>query len=420
MSMSAIAGRTPVRRPYFPTWPIWNQREIDAVTSVIKSGCWGLGSGNMVRLFQEEFARFNGSDHAIAVTNGSNAIEVALTALDIGPGDEVIVPDYTFISTASEVLRVGAVPILADVDESTFCIDPQEVDRAINERTKGMIPVHFAGHPADMDSLADTVSRSGLRWVEDASHAHGAEWKKKKVGNFADLATFSMQASKTMTAGEGGIIVTNDKDLAEECMSIVNCGRRKGRGNYEHFRLASNFRMTELQAAVLRVQLQRLPDQLAARNENARYLEAELGRIPGITTARRDQRVDMQGLYVYPFLYDSDYFEGLSRESFSRALVAEGIPIELSYPALHEIEVIKKRQFLPTGRRHGDEAPCGQYHKQRTAESFPVSSRLSRQMLWISNGMLLGDRCDMDRIMEAIEKIRRHAGELATAEREDE
>ncbi|MFA6714929.1 MAG: DegT/DnrJ/EryC1/StrS family aminotransferase [Victivallales bacterium] len=411
MAKLAINGGQPVRTQAFPAWPMWDQREIDAVTGVIKSGCWGLGSGHMVKDFQREFAEFIGVRRAVAITNGSNAIEVALTALDIGPGDEVIVPDYTFMSTGTEVLRVGAVPIFVDVDERTFCIDPTKIEAVIGSRTRAIIPVHFAGHPADMDALKKIADKYHLKWVEDCSHAHGALWQNRKVGSFADIATFSMQASKTMTGGEGGIVVTDDETLADECMSVVNCGRRKGRGNYEHFRLASNFRMSELIAAVLRVQLTRLPELLKIRNRNARLLDAKLNSIPGITTGKPDPRMQAQGLYVYPFLYDSAKFAGVSRELFMNALRAEGIPVEVSYPAMHELEVFRKYQFIPKGRREAE--ACYADHPQKNPDNFPVASRLARQMIWIPNGSLIADADAMADIAAAIEKIHANCAELA-------
>lgn len=412
MARLALKGGEPVRREPFPEWPVCNQQELEAVTSVIKSGNWFRARGHMVDDFEAEFAQFQKASYAIAVTNGSHAIEVALAALDIGPGDEVIVPDYTFMATASAVLYSNAVPIFVDVDEKTFCIDPKKVEDAITERTKAIIPVHFAGHPANLDALDRIVSQHRLNWIEDSAHAHGAEWNGKKIGTFANLGTFSMQASKTMTAGEGGAIITNDKTLAEECASIANCGRRKGEHNYRHFRLASNYRMTELQAAILRVQLRRLPEHLDLRNKNARYLTEQLQSIPGIITQQRDSRVTIQGLYLYPFLYEEEHFEGLPRDMFARALKAEGMPVERAYPALHEVEMFTERRFRPRGCPV--DCPYYQGRFQLNPEDFPVSSRLSRQMVWISHRALLGNTSDMDTIVEAIWKIKRNCSELLT------
>jgi len=411
MGKLALKGGEPVRKEPFPEWPVWDQQELEAVISVIKSGRWIRTNGHMVKDFEVEFAQFHEAGYCVALTNGSHAIEVALTALDIGPGDEVIVPDYTFIATASAVLYANAVPVFVDVDENTFCLDPKKVEDAITERTKAIIPVHFAGHPADLDALSRIVSQHQLKWIEDSAHAHGAEWNGRKIGTFADLGTFSMQGSKTMTAGEGGAIITNDKSLAEKCASIVNCGRRKGDLiDYQHLRLGSNYRMTELQAAVLRIQLKRLPEHLDLRNKNARYLTEQLQSIPGIIPQKRDSRVTMQGLYLYPFLYEEEHFEGLSRDMFTEALKAEGIPVERAYPALHEVEMFAERRFRPRGCPV--DCPHYQGHFQLNPESFPVSSRLSRQMVWISHRALLGNISDMDTIVEAIWKIKRNCSEL--------
>jgi len=406
----ALRGGEALRKEPFPEWPVWDQREIEAVTSVIKSGNWITPRGQMVIDFEAEFAQFHGAEHALALTNGSHAIEIALAALNIGPGDEVIVPDYTFMATASEVLRANVVPIFVDVDEKTWCIDPRKVKDAITERTKAIIPVHFAGHPADLDALSKIVRQHHLKWIEDSAHAHGAEWKGKRIGTFANLGTFSMQGSKTMTAGEGGAIITSDKDLAEECASVINCGRRKGFHCYRHFRLGSNYRMTELQAAVLRVQLKRLPEHLDLRNRNAQYLSKQLQLMPGITAQDRDSRTTMQGLYLYPFLYEEEQFDGLPRDMFAKALEAEGIPIERAYPALHEIELFVKQRFRPRGCPV--DCPYYQGRFQIDAENFPVSSRLSREMVWIPHRALLGNTEDMDTIVEAIWKIKRNCSEL--------
>lgn len=411
MAKLALKGGRPLRDKSFPEWPVWDKQEIEAVTSVIKSKRWIQANGHMVKDFEIEFAQFHKANYCVAVTNGSHAIEVALTALDIGPGDEVIVPDYTFIATASAVLSVNAVPVFVDVDEKTFCIDPKKVENAITERTKAIIPVHFAGHPADLDALGKIVSQHQLKWIEDSAHAHGAEWNGRKVGAFANLGTFSMQGSKTMTAGEGGVIITNDETLAERCASIVNCGRSKGDAtDYHHFRLASNYRMTELQAAILRIQLKRLSEHLDLRNKNARYLTEQLKSIPGIIPQQRDSRVTIQGLYLYPFLYKDEYFEGLSRDIFAKALKAEGIPVERAYPALHEIEMFVERRFRPRGCPVNCPYYPGQF--QLNPENFPVSSQLSREMVWISHRALLGNTSDMDTIIEAIWKIKRNCSEL--------
>lgn len=410
MAKLALKNGVPVRKKPFPKWPIWDQQELEAVTSVIQSGNWFCTQGHMVDDFEVEFARFQEASFALAVTNGSHALEVALTALDIGPGDEVIVPDYTFMATASAVLYANAVPLLVDVDEKTFCLDPKQVEAAITDRTKAIIPVHFAGHPADLDALGKIVSQHQLKWIEDSAHAHGAEWKSKKIGTFANLGTFSMQASKTMTAGEGGIIITNDKTLIEECASIINCGRHKGEHDYRHFRLGSNYRLTELQAAVLRVQLKRLPEHLNIRNKNARYLTQQLQLIPGIIPQQCDSRVTKRGLYLYPFLYQEEYFEKLPRETFTRALKAEGIPVERPYPAIHELELFTEKRFRPRGCPV--ECPHYQGLFQPKAADFPVASRLSRQMVWISHRALLGTTNDMDTIVEAIGKIKKNCSEL--------
>jgi len=228
MSRLAIFGGTPQRTKPFPSWPAFDENEEQALLEVLRSGKWWRYSyGEAVELkelevdqprskvaeFQEAFARFQGARYGIACANGTAAIEVALKGLGVGPGDEVIVPAYTFIATASAVLMVNAVPIFVDIDSETFNIDPGRVEEAISARTKAIIPVHFAGQAADMDSLLNIAKRRNLLVVEDAAHAHGATWKGKGLGSIGHAGTFSFQASKNMTAGEGGLITTNDRDL---------------------------------------------------------------------------------------------------------------------------------------------------------------------------------------------------------------
>lgn len=294
MAQLAIKGGERFRVKPFTNWPVFDENEIENIVQVVKSGKWwrfayGEGvelkeksSGDdraQVVLFQEEFAKYQDAEYGLACANGTAALEIALKALGIGPGDEVIVPSYTYVGTATCVLQVNAIPIFADIDTDTYNIDPVRIEEAITERTKAIIPVHFSGQSADMDRIMEIAKKHNLYVIEDSAHAHGGEWKGRKVGAIGDIGTFSFQATKNMTSGEGGAIVTNNKSLAKLCDSYIWAGREVGRPWYEFHRLGWNYRMTEFQGAILKVQLGRLDAQIEKRKENAEYLSRRINEI---------------------------------------------------------------------------------------------------------------------------------------------
>jgi dTDP-4-amino-4,6-dideoxygalactose transaminase len=287
MSVLAINGASPVRTEPFSAWPVHDQQEVKAITQVVESGKWwrfayatgvevqeriDAGEISKVLEFSRAFAQHQQAQYGIAVANGTGSLEIIFKALGIGPGDEVIVPAYTYVASATAVLQVNAVPIFVDVDPETYNLNPDLLEAAITPRTKAIEPVHFGGQPADMDRILEIAQKHGLFVVEDAAHAHGSEWRGRKVGALGDAGSFSFQSSKNMTAGEGGIILTNDTNLAERCDSLLWAGREKGRPWYEFHRLGWNYRLTEFQAAILLIQLGRLEAQNERRMENARYL----------------------------------------------------------------------------------------------------------------------------------------------------
>ncbi|MEM4586014.1 MAG: DegT/DnrJ/EryC1/StrS family aminotransferase, partial [Candidatus Caldarchaeum sp.] len=250
----AIHGGEPVRRRPFPRWPFSDDEEVREVLEVLREGPWSAGS-QKIRLFEEEFASFHHARYGVSCTSGSVALFVSLKALGVGSGDEVIVPAYTFLATATAVIDAGATPVIVDIDPTTYNISPEAVAKAVTDKTRCIIPVHLAGCPADMDKILETAEKRGLRVLEDAAQAHGAEWRGRRVGSLGNMAGFSFYQSKNMASGEGGIITTNDETLAELARSLVNVGRDVKRGWYEHVRYGWNFRMTAFQAAILRAQL---------------------------------------------------------------------------------------------------------------------------------------------------------------------
>jgi dTDP-4-amino-4,6-dideoxygalactose transaminase len=324
----------------------------------------------------------------------------------------MIVPPYTFIATASAVLLVNAVPIFVDIDFETFNIDPRRVEAAITPRTKAVIPVHFAGQAADMDSLLQIAKQHNLLMVEDAAHAHGASWNGKGLGCIGDAGIFSFQASKNMTAGEGGLITTNDRDLAEVFESYIWGGRKIGRPWYEHYRLGWNYRMTEFQGAILLQQLKRLAAQNGKRRENARYLDERLSHVPGIYPLRVREYARGHSYHLYIFRFNEGEF-GISREDFLSALRAEGISCLGGYAhPLYRNPMFLQQGFYP----HGCPLTCGHYPHTIDYASFealcPNAERACREAVWLEHRQLLAEREDMDDIVRAVEKIYEHRGEF--------
>ena len=407
MPKLAIHGGTPAKTKPFPEWPIFDDRERKALNEVLESGLWWRTPGTKTLAFEREFAACHEAKHGIAVTNGTHALEVALAAMGIGAGAEVIVPNATFVATASAVLFAGALPVLVDVRADSYCIDPELAEAAITENTKAIIAVHMGGRPADLDQLTAVAEKRGLMLLEDAAHAHGSEWRGRKVGTFGVGGTFSFQASKTMTAGEGGMIISNDDDFERLARATHDCGRLPGKWFYDHFVYGSNYRLSEWQGAVLLAQLSRLDEQTARRHANGRLLDRLLSEIPGITPQSHDSRITRNGQYAYIFHYDKRAFAGVDTEGFVEALEAEGIPTQAPYPPLHQLDLFKSGAY----RERLSGAQAGASHDFLN-DAFPNSQREAWETVWITQNALLGDEEDMGEIAGAIGKIRERAREL--------
>ena len=407
--LALLGGRKAKTKP-FPHWPMYDEKERRALTEVLESRVWWRTPGTKTLEFERAFAAFHGARHGIAVTNGTAALEVVMAALNVGPGDEVIVPDFTFIATASAVLFAGALPVMVDVLPDTYCIDSDLVEAGITQRTKAIIAVHMGGHPADLDRLSKIARDRGIALVEDSSHAHASEWRGERIGTFGSAATFSFQSSKLITAGEGGIILTNDDSIERLARSVHDCGRMPGEWFYSHFIYGSNYRLSEWQGAVLNVQLTRLDKQTAHRHKNARLLDQLLGEIEGMTPQKLDAGCTRNGQYAYIFHVDRDAFGGISTERFIAAMNAEGIPNQASYPPLHDLDVFKSGEYRKklTGRQ------AEETHAFLKGK-FPHTHRAAWETVWIPQPALLGDEEDMHEIATAVKKIHDHAGELAAA-----
>jgi dTDP-4-amino-4,6-dideoxygalactose transaminase len=383
MTTLAIHGGKPLRERPYPAWPVAGPREHELLQEVLASQTWG-GSSELVARFEQLFASFHSCDYGVATANGSVAIDVALQAAGIAAGDEVIVPAHSFVATASAVSRVGGVPVFVDILPDTYNLDHRKIEAAASAKTKGLIAVHFGGVLADMDRILDFADAKNLFVIEDAAHAHGAEWHGQRAGSLGLAGTFSFQNSKPMTSGEGGIIITRDAALAERARSLVNCGRRAGHGWFEHFELASNYRLSGLQAAVLLAQLERLAGQVRDRERNLKILRDNLS-APGLLFQVAPQGANVQTLYLLVGRVDEDVF-GIGRDAFVAALEAEGIPCRPFYP--HPLYANPMFRDLP----HRID-PC------------PVAERACQDSFWLPQRVLMGSEEDTLDIARAIAKI---------------
>jgi dTDP-4-amino-4,6-dideoxygalactose transaminase len=375
---------------------------------VLESRIWWRTPGTKTLEFEQAFAKFHGARHGIAVTNGTAALEVTMAGLGIGAGDEVILPDFTFVATASAVLFANALPVLVDVDPGTYCINPDLVEEAITPRTKAVIAVHMGGHPADLDRLKKITGRKKLALIEDSSHAHASEWKGKRIGTFGVAGTFSFQSSKLMTAGEGGIIISNNEKFERQARSVHDCGRMPGEWFYSHFIYGSNYRLSEWQGAVLQAQLGRLDEQTKVRHRNARLLDRLLGTIPGITPQKLDDRCTRNGQYAYIFHVNKKDFAGIATDRFIAAMNAEGIPNQASYPPLDQLHMFRNGEYR--------KRLCGKQAKERHAflkRRFPETEKAAWETVWIPQPALLGDEEDVQEIAASLSKIQKHAKDLA-------
>ncbi|HEX5483265.1 MAG TPA: DegT/DnrJ/EryC1/StrS family aminotransferase [Terriglobia bacterium] len=409
----ALLGGEPVRTLPYPAWPIYGPEEEKSLLEVLHSGSWG-GYNGKVEEFEAAFAELHQVRHAISCANGTVALEVALRALGIGCGDEVIVPPFTFVATATSVLLCHGIPIFADIDPTTFNLSPSAVEAAITPRSKAIIAVHFGGLPADVDALKAIAERHRLFLIEDAAHAHGARWRGAPVGNFGSAATFSFQAFKLVTSGEGGIMVTNDSDLAARLWGYCNQGRRKGGGWFEHFTLGSNYRLSGFQAAILCAQLRKLPAQSRLREENVRYFRQQLSSLRGLTLPEDDPRVDRQPYYLVTLRYDKSEFGGISRDLFLRAMQAEGIPVQKTYPyPLYRNPVFAKNSRPPCS--------CGEEKggQDYSALFLPETERICREGIWLEHSVFLGTRKDVDDIVASCEKVKRRASSLTALDQHE-
>jgi perosamine synthetase len=411
----AMLGGAKAHPERFPSWPVFDQTEERGVMETLRSGRWYRGGAKTVERFEEAYAQLTGAKTCLATANGTAALYTSLNAMGIEPGDEVIVPPYTFIATINVVLRQHALPVFVDTDPETFQMDARKLEAAITPRTRAIVPVHLGGNVCDMDAVMEIAKRRGVAVLEDACQSHLAEWRGKKVGTLGLAGCFSFQASKNLNSGEGGAILTNDEDLRERCYAFHNNGRGlrlTGSADFTYESQGCNLRMPEFQAALLIAQMTRIEQQAKTRSENASYLTSMLKEIPGIAPAKQYAGCTRNAYHLYMFRYDKNQFAGLPRAKFLRAMSAEGVPCSGGYSPLNTQPFLKNAvQSRGYGRIYSKQEIAGWESRNRC----PANDRLCGEAVWFTQTMLLAPRTSMERIAEAVKKIRAHAGELAKA-----
>lgn len=413
MSALAINGGTPIRSGPYPGWPAGDDRDVVAVAAVVRGGRWGgyPEPGPKATEFEERFAAYQGAEHGVLMANGSVTMEVALKALGIGWGDEVIVPALTFAATAYAPMVAGALPVFVDVTPATWTIDPDQVEAAITPRTRAILPVHLGHQMADMDRIVAIAKRYSLAIVEDCAHAHGQQWRGTGAGCFGEFGSFSHQSSKTLTAGEGGSLLTNDDRLARVAHSLIDCGRPKDPDGQE-YTFGVNYRLGELHAALLCVAMDRFPAQQQARAENGTLFEEMVRQVPGVHVLERDKRITRWSFYRYVVAIDPDAFAGRTNAVVCNALEAEGVGAWSGYEPMSNYELFQpSRSRLPVAVEF-----AGRLDPSRMR--FPVAESAGlREGVYLDENIFRTGSKGVEDAVEAIAKIQRHARELPSTAR---
>jgi len=417
-----LGGPKAVDQP-LPAWPIWDESDRHAITSVLDSGKWWMyaygdaelgaeetaaESRSQVEQFEAEFAQMHHVRHAIAVSSGAMALEICMRAIDLKPGDEVITTPYTFFATSMCILNHMALPVYVDIDPNTYNIDPKRIEEAITERTRAILPVHFAGEPCDMDAIQSIAKKHNLIVIEDSAQAQGVDFADgQSAGGVGHAGIFSFQASKCLAAGEGGIITTQDDDMADAAWSLRHYGRTRDGAWHEHYRLGWNARMTEFAAALLRTQLKRLPSQNETRMANvARFYEG-IADIDGLDPIHLNPNAVTHNHYLVILRYNAAAWNGLPRDRFIAALNAEGVPVSAGYsfpnyanPVFASLDFSSPQSPFTIGGR-----PSIDY--RAFAERCPAAERACRhESLWLMHSVFLGSADLVDQMIDAIRKIR--------------
>lgn len=413
-SKLAILGGPKTRTEPYPAWPVWDQRDIEAVIEVVKSGRWGgyPYPGPKTAELARRFAELQGGGYAVPMVNGTVTMEVALRASDIGWGDEVIVPAYTFQATAAAPMAAGAIPVIVDVDPNTYCISPAALEKAVTPKTKAVIPVHLGHQMADMDAILEIAEKYNLIVIEDCAHAHGAKWNGKGAGTLGHFGSFSLQSSKTLTSGEGGILLCRTPELAARAASIIDCGRSHPGGGKESgadFLMGANYRLSELQAALALVGIERFPAQAKQREEMAAYMDEALSEVPGVRVLKRDPRHTTRSFYRYIFAINPEEF-GVEHDLLCAALGAEGVGCWVGYEAMHRYSL-----FQPQKSKLAVPSAFPQYFDFEKMDLPEATRACEHEAVWLDEAVFRAGLQGVDDAVRALKKIQANAEELARA-----
>ena len=404
----AVRGGTPVRPDGYPEWPVRDERDAEAVAAVVRGGRWGgfPEPGPLAAEFAERFAAYQGARHGVLMANGTVTMEVALKALGIGWGDEVIVPALTFSATPYAVIAAGALPVFCDVDPDTLTLDPDRAAAAVTPRTRAVMPVHLGHQMADMDRLMQVARRHSLAVVEDCAHAHGQRWRDRGAGSFGEFGSFSHQSLKTLTAGEGGSLLTGDEQLARRAHSLIDCGRPKD-PDEKHYTFGANYRLGELQAALLLLGLERFPGQQAERADAGRRFQRLAAAVPGVRLVPPDPRVSRWSFYCYVLRIDPELFAGAGNRRVCEALEAEGVGCWPGYPPMSRYDLFQPGlSRLPVAVEHAGRL-------DPATMSFPVAERAAlRETVYLDENVFRAGPRGVEDAVEALAKVQRYAEEL--------
>jgi len=408
----AITGGEPLRKTPFTTWPIATMQIAQALDDVLTSSKWGGQPfpGRYAASFANRFAEMQTAKYGQCVNTGTVAIQAALKAIGIHPGDEVLVPAYTWEGTVGPVLLVNAVPVFVDVDPDTYCMDAKLIEKAITPKTKAILPVHLGMRFADMDEILRIATKHKIKVIEDCAHAHGGMWKGKGAGSMGELGCFSFQSSKLITSGEGGAIITNNLECMELVQSYINAGRASVTDKFHHRIVGFNYRMGEFQAAVLCAQLDGLPEQAALRERAMKRFESKLKNTDAIGLFKPDPRITRLAPYGYVLKYYLDKARDIPRAEFVAALQEEGVPCDgLFYEPVYKSSLFPLDPADFPALSWGREKPLD----LRKMYSCPESERAAyHEAVWFPHQLFLGGDEDVDAIADAIHKVLENIEEL--------
>ena len=410
----AILGGTPLSLGSVPRWPMLEGDEDKMLMEVLNSRIWFRTENHKVATFERFFAEMNGAKHCVATNGGTSALITALSALDVGPGDEVITSPYTFVATINSIHEHFALPTVADVDIETFQVDPVKVDAACTENTTVLMPVHIGGSPADMDAFMEIGARRNLAVVEDACQAHVGKWRDKYLGAIGTAGCFSFQETKHLASGEGGAVLTNDDALAAKVYASHTNGfsrdRNTGNPNFIATRCRNN-RMVEFVAAILLAQAVGVERNAELRQENGMYLNELLSEIPGIAPAKLYPGATRSAWHMYMFRIIREEF-GIDRRRFVAAMRAENIRLSTGFAPIDWVEFTKETYSTKAARRVYSEKDLADWAER--VGDLPMFKRLCDEALFFNQSLLLGPRRNMEIIADAIRRIQRNAGRIAT------